>query len=283
MSRINNYSKWDHFGEDDDSFKDIDDFNDEAGGSLGALKLKADEIFQVAECSGDPYDYKLVLNEGYLVVLLHIKEMDRIQKNATDVINHLEVACKLNSACCYLRLMQWNETIRECSDVLIDHFSILNQEQELRSRYFRSYANFKIGSADSFLRAEDDAKYMAALISSPHRSKTVIGKEYVKHFQTLREEKMRLESVDQRAQIESDISLNSKEGWALYSERKYEMSSIWFVNQLLKVEMEYNHIPNAKSALLCNLYNGLGESNIALNNYSEVRTGRRYSLTYIAF
>ena len=133
------YSKWNNVNDDDDD----DESDADNGATLSAAprrswtleqrlptaasfaagvstyKAQADELFAQAEASKDPYDYRVALNEGYLVLLGKASSVLRHANDANDsdvaAIVRCEVACRLNAACCHLRLEDWESAIEECT------------------------------------------------------------------------------------------------------------------------------------------------------------------------
>lgn len=132
--------------------------------NLATYKTQADELFLRAEQSKDQYDYRVALNEGYQALLAKAAAILRradIDEDARTTIVSCEIACRLNSACCYLKLLDWENVIEECTWVLTEHRTTLGRQQELRASYFRSYAFLKL---HFLVQAEHDATRLKALL-----------------------------------------------------------------------------------------------------------------------
>lgn len=271
------YSKWDVIEDDDDLDVHGNEHSSSTSDKLGALKLEADNLFKIALESCDPYDYKFALYQGYMVLLFELNTLKN-NNETDDRLKQFEISCKLNCACCHLKLMDLNETIRLCSEILTKHCSLLTRDQILRARYFRSYAYYKLDSIETFLSAESDAAAMTDILSSGFTDRDENVADYIVHFESLKEKRDYLNGIDERIKLESEChnfvlinNSNTKEGWSLYVQKEYKLSSEWFKEELQKVLREGTDILLSKNSLLCNLYRGLGKSEAALHRHSEVR------------
>ena len=277
MSKCIDYSKWDNLQDEDLVQEPLRHISSITIDVLGGLKLEADSLFRTAEASGDPYDYKIALNQGYMIVLSELTTLNSAAEIGIDAVQQLEVSCKLNSSCCNLKLMQLDQAVSVCSDVLINYDHILTRDQILRARYLRSHAYFRLGSAENFMLAEADAVCMADILKVYGTNTGNCATEYRQHFQTLKAERLRLDRIDDKIKLESechelrnDDYLRTKEGWCLYVEMKYALSSRWFGIQLkIQTQEAIGKMP-AKSSLLQTLYLGLAKSELALNRHLEV-------------
>jgi hypothetical protein len=186
------YSRWKDIGndeDDDDDTKNADetrevrrvlaaDDKEDASlstflSNLATYKTQADELFVHAEQSKDQYDYRVALNEGYQALLAKaaaILRRDDISDDTRTTIVSCELACRLNSACCYLKLLDWENVIEECTWALTEHRSTLGQQQELRALYFRAYAFHKL---HFLVQAEHDAARLKTILET--HSVTVVA------------------------------------------------------------------------------------------------------------
>ena len=173
------YSKWKSIGYDDED-DDIDDAdernrmnhamsstNDQGlqfMNNLTTYKVQADELFVQAERSKDPYDYRVALNEGYQALLAKASSILRdgdVDDASRNIILHNDVSCRLNAACCFLKLEEWDSAIEECTWVLTEQRIPIKHQQQVRARYFRSYSYLKL----RFLaQAEQDARQLKSLL-----------------------------------------------------------------------------------------------------------------------
>ena len=174
------YSKWKSIGDDDEDDEDIADERNRLDHALSSdndsttsfllnlttYKVQADELFVQAERSKDPYDYRVALNEGYQALIakasaiLRDGKVDEVTRN---IIVHNEIACRLNAACCFLKLEEWDNAIEECTWVLTEQRIPIQHQQQIRARYFRSYSYLKL----RFLaQAEQDARQLKSLLEN---------------------------------------------------------------------------------------------------------------------
>lgn len=181
------YSKWDNIDVDATDGNKGDTYHDQL--LLGGRKLKADELFKIAESSDDLYDYKVAL-KAYEEILKQLTGTNFIESNESTIQSQFKVSCELNSAGCLLQLQQWNDVIKVCSDILRKYESIINVEQKLRVRYFRSYSYYHGISVNGILDAETDAFVMSTLLSSEKSNDKKML--YLQYFQTLREARLKL-------------------------------------------------------------------------------------------
>ena len=272
------YSKWDLLEDEDDS-----DVQNELSSSLpdklGALKATSDDLFIKAEKSCDPYDYKVALKQGYEILLSQLKASSPSLRYKNNTLwNQFEISCMMNCACCHLKLMDLNETIRICIDILIRYDRVLTLAQTLRVRYFRSYAYYKLNSVESLVLAENDAAVMTDILSSGFTDRNENVADYILHFEALQKRKNDLNRIENAIKLESEChtflladDLKTREGWCLYVKREFNLSCIWFAEELQKVLEEEENISLSKSSLLCNLYRGLAKSELALGRHFEVR------------
>lgn len=189
------YSKWDKVDIDATDGNKGDTDHDQL--LLGGRKLKADELFKIAESSDDLYDYKVAL-KAYEEILTQLTGMNFIESNESSIQSQFKVSCELNSACCFLQLQQWDDVIKVCSDILRKHESIINVEQKLRVRYFRSYSYYHGTTVDGILDAEADAFVMSTLLSSEKSNDKKM--QYLQYFQTLREARLKLNLAHEETQ-----------------------------------------------------------------------------------
>ena len=169
------YSKWKSIGDDDED-DDADERNrmghamstDDDSTSfvinLTTYKVQADELFVQAERSKDPYDYRVALNEGYQALIAKASSILRdgnVDEATRNIILHHDISCRLNAACCFLKLEEWDSAIEECTWVLTEQRIPLTHQQQVRARYFRSYSYLKL----RFLaQAEQDAGQLKSLL-----------------------------------------------------------------------------------------------------------------------
>ena len=271
------YSKWDLL-EDEDDFDIQSELSSNSSAKLGALKLTADDLFNRAEKSCDPYDYKVALKQGYEIILSHLLTPSSFSNERNVAWNQFEISCMMNCACCHLKLMDLNETIRICSDILIRYDRVLTRAQILRVRYFRSYAYYKLNSIESLVLAENDAAVMTDILSSGFTDRDENVADYILHFEALQKEKIRLNDIEDGIKLESEChtflltdNLKTREGWCLYVQREYDLSCKWFAKELQKVLEEKTAASLSRKSLLCNLYRGLAKSESALDRHLEVR------------
>lgn len=276
MSKAIDYSKW-------DLIEDNDDFEENGASDnptvmfhkFDELKLNADKLFAAAELSRDLYDYKVALNQGYLICLDELKHYSRREAIAGEGIAHSEVSCKLNCACCHLRLMEFQRTIDVCTSVLTDYQKIMTQDQIIRLRYFRGYSYCKIDLDENLLLAETDAAEMQKILVSLETIHGPFVAEYRDFFQTLHEKRQKLLLFDDLIRAESEYfkshmgsSVQSKKGWILFVQKKFTLSSDWFACKLSDVGKE--SVDNSRDKdLLSDHYCGYGKSQLALNNHLE--------------
>ena len=278
MSKVTDYSKWNIIEDDDDceeerasehfflTFKKFD-----------ALKLDADKLFAAAECSRDPYDYKIALNQGYLISLDELNQLSQHTGNKREEIVHFEIACKLNIACCHLRLMEFQDTIDVCTSVLTDYQKIMSEDQIIRLRYFRGYSYCKLGSEENLFLAESDATQMKRMLASMQTIHGPFVTEYRDFFQTLHEDRQKYLAVDELIRAESayfksgmGFAVQSKRGWVFYVQKNFTLSSDWFAGELLDLrKRSVDEAPNKD--VFCDRYCGYGKSQLALNNHLEAR------------
>ena len=276
MSKAIDYSKW-------DLIEDNDDFEENGASDnppvmfhkFDELKLNADKLFAAAELSRDLYDYKVALNQGYLICLDELKHISRREGIAPEGIAHSAVSCELNCACCHLRLMEFQRTIDVCTSVFTDYQKIMTQDQIIRVRYFRGYSYFKLDLDENSLLAETDAAEMQKILVSLETIHGPFVAEYRDFFQTLHENKQKLLFFDDLIRAESEYfksnmgnSVQSKKGWMLYVQKKFALSSEWFACKLSNLKKESLDSLRDKD-LLCDHYCGYGKSQLALNNHVE--------------
>ena len=276
MSKAIDYSKW-NLIEDDDYFEEngASDNPTVMFHKFDELKLNADKLFAAAELSRDLYDYKVALNQGYLICLDELKHNSRREGIAGEGIAHTEVSCKLNCACCHLRLMEFQRTIDVCTSVFADYQKIMTQDQMIRLRYFRGYSYCKIDLDENLLLAETDAAEMQKILVSLETIHGPSVAEYRDFFQTLHEKRQKLLFFDDLIRAESEYfeshmgnSVQSKKGWVFYVQKKFTLSSEWFACKLSDLRKE--SVDNSRDKdLLCDHYCGYGKSQLALNNYIE--------------
>jgi hypothetical protein len=278
MSKVTNYSKWNIIEDDEDceeeraSKHSLVTFQ-----KFDALKLDADKLFAAAECSRDPYDYKIALNQGYLGTLDELNKLSQHTGNKGGEIMQFEVSCKLNIACCHLRLMEFQRTIDVCTSVLTDYQKIMSENQMIRLRYFRGYSYCKLGSEDYLFLAESDATQMKLMLASMQTIHGPFVTEYRDFFQTLHEDRQKYLAEDELIRAESAYfkcsmgsAVQSKKGWVFYVQKNFTLSSDWFAGELLDLrKRSVDEAPNKD--LFCDHYCGYGKSQLALNNHLEAR------------
>ena len=277
MSKAIDYSKWDLI-EDNDDFEDnrASDIPPVMFHKFDELKLNADKLFAAAELSRDLYDYKVALNQGYLICLDELKLISRCQEISGGGIAQSEVSCQLNCACCHLRLTEFQRTIDVCTSVFTDYQKIMTQDQIIRLRYFRGYSYCKLDLDENLLLAETDAAEMQKILVSLETIHGPFVAEYRDFFQTLHENRQKLLFFDDLIRAESEYfksnmgnSVQSKKGWILYVQKKFTLSSEWFACKLSDLRKESADNSRDKD-LLCDHHCGYGKSQLALNNRIEV-------------
>jgi hypothetical protein len=277
MSKVTDYSKWNILEDDDDceengaSEKSLQTFR-----KFNALKLDADKLFAAAECSRDPYDYKIALNQGYLISLDELNQLSLHTGIKTEEVMHFEVSCKLNSACCHLRLMEYQHTVDICTKVLTDCQKIMSEDQIIRLRYLRGYSYCKLGTEENLFLAESDAAEMQRMLASMQTIHSPFVTEYREFFLTLHEDRQKYRALDELIRAESAYfksgmgsSVQSKKGWAFYVQKNFTLSSEWFAGELLGLRKKAADDQPHRD-LFCDRYCGYGKSQLASNNYIEV-------------
>lgn len=283
MSRPIDYSKWSSIeDESDDEQSSSVSQSQSSNEKLGGLKLSADKLFAAAECSRSPYDYKVALNQGYRIVQCELERLFGRNGPLTEELLLFEMSCKLNSSCCHLKLMELNETIIICSEIFLKYSSFMSDIQILRSRYFRSYAYYRLGN-DNFSKAESDAACMRDILVSLPQIDAQSAAEYANYFEVLVLEKKKRQLLDDAIRSESEYQKNdwdsgrTKEGWNLYIQKDYRSSAIWFASKLKGMKETCKDTQTNESDVLCDLYCGYGKSQSALKNYGEVRILSNFS------
>ena len=278
MSKVTDYSKW-NIIEDDDVCEEngATEHSFATYQKFDALKLDADKLFAAAECSRDPYDYKVALNQGYLISLQELNQVSQHEGNKGEEIMHSEVSCRLNLACCHLRLMELQRTVDVCTSVLTDYQKIMTQDQMIRLRYFRGYSYFKLETEETLCHAESDAAEMQKILVSLQTINGSFAAEYRDFFQMLHESRQKFLFMDDLIKAESEyfkfgmgISVQLKKGWMLYVQKEFKLSSELFAIELLDLRKKSLDDQRNKD-LLCDCYCGYGKSQLALNNHLEAR------------
>ena len=276
MPKAIDYSKWNGIEDEECEENGTAEHFLERFQRFNALKLDADKLFAAAECSRDPYDYKVALNQGYLVSLEELQQISHNNQNKEEIMQ-LEVSCKLNSACCHLRLMEFQRTVDLCTNVLTGYKEIMRQDQIMRLRYFRGYSHCKLQSEQNLFLAESDAAEMQKILISLQTIQGPFAAEYHDFFRTLHENRQKFLLQDELIRSESEYlksnmgtSVELKTGWTYYVQKKFALSSAWFASELLDLRKKSIDDPLNKE-LLCDRYCGYGKSKLALNNHIEAR------------
>ena len=278
MSKVTDYSKWNIIEDDDDCEEErASEHSLVTFQKFNALKQDADKLFAAAECSRDPYDYKIALNQGYLISLDELNQLSQHNGNKREEITQFELSCKLNVACCHLRLTEFQRTINVCSSVLTDYQKIMSDDQIIRLRYFRGYSYCKLGSEENHFLADSDATEMKRMLTSMQTIHSPFVTEYRDFFLTLHEDRQKYLVLDELIRAESSyfqsgmkIAVRSKQGWVFYVQKNFILSSDWFASELLDLRNKsVDDKPNKD--LFCDHYCGYGKSQLALSNRMEAR------------
>lgn len=278
MSKVTDYSKWNIIEDDDDCEEERASKHSLVGfQKFNSLKLDADKLFAAAEFSRDPYDYKIALNQGYLISLDELNQLSQHNGNKREEMKHFELSCKLNIACCHLRLTEFQRTINVCSSVLTDYQKIMSDDQIIRLRYFRGYSYCKLGSEENFFLADSDATEMKRMLVSMQTIHSPFVTEYRDFFLTLHEDRQKYLLLNDLIRSESsyfksgmEIAVQSKRGWEFYVQKNFTMSSDWFAAELRDLRKK-SVDDQPKEDLFCDRYCGYGKSQLALNNRTEAR------------
>jgi hypothetical protein len=277
MSRPIDYSKWSSIeDESEDEQPSSASQSLSSNEKLAGLKLSADKLFAAAEYSRLPYDYKVALNQGYRIVLCELERLFGSNGPSTEELLLFEMSCKLNSACCHLKLMELNETINICTEIFLKCSSFMSDIQILRSRYFRSYAYYRLGN-DNFALAESDAACMRDVLVSLPQLEAQSATEYANYFEVLLLEKKKRQLIDDAIRSESEYqkvhgkeAARTREGWNLYIKKDFLSSAAWFAVKLKGMKETSKDTQTDESDVLCDLYCGYGKSQSALKNCPEV-------------
>jgi hypothetical protein len=277
MSRPIDYSKWSSMEDDSEDEQSISASQSlSSNEKLAGFKLSADKLFAAAEFTRSPYDYKVALNQGYRIVLCELERLFGSNGPSTEELLLFEMSCKLNSACCLLKLMEFNETICLCTEIFLKYSSFMSDIQILRSRYFRSYAYYRLGN-DNLAQAESDAACMRDVLVSLPQLEAQSATEYANYFEVLLLEKKKRQVIDDAIRSESEYqkvhgkdSAGTREGWNLYIQKEFLSSAAWFAGKLKGMKETCVETQSEESDVLRDLYCGYGKSQSALKNNAEV-------------
>jgi hypothetical protein len=300
-----NYEKWNLIGLADNECDDpvfcdnVKDYEQHFRANIAA-KLHADDLFALAEKSGDEYDYKVALNDGYSHIIRQLCSPNNASFAYKERELHaLVTSCKLNAAVCCIKIGLSKEAVSYCNEVFDAYATELRPDQELRLKYLRAFASLhspqRVNSAA--LESDiDDIKRI--LILHPQFPEGQAGHEYEQLFRLHDLNQSRrnfddISAVENTSNETPSIGINNyrdshenavvaTDGWEFLHCSEYQNAVDWFTHEIqgisTPIAKDDAQQGNINQKQYYDLYSGKGTALAALGDDTNVSSVFGYTV-----